>query len=432
MQADRKNTQRERLTRAMVDVAVREGYARATIAATITAAGVSRRTFYEYFTDKDDCFLAAFAAIQQRLRAEVAGAVNAAPGEQAIDASIYALIAFAASQPQAALFLTNELLAGGPRTLDARDQGIGEIAELIEQAQQELAPGTATPDVPPRMVLGAIYRLLARRLRQGAHGTAEMPEGLVHWIKSYEWPIGEHRWRTLQAMRPAEPWAILPETQLREPPAPARGRRESAKHAAENQRQRMLYATAILAEEKGYGATTIADITERAGVNRRAFNAQFSGKHDALMAVIALGFQRTIAVTAGAFFSAAAWPDRIWEAGRAATEFLQSSPPLAHIGFVEPYAVGPDAAQQVEDSANAFTVFLHEGLRHAPHDGNAPNPLALEAIAASIFETGYLESRRDGSRNMPGLLPHVTFLCLAPIIGAAEANAFIEGRLKVD
>jgi AcrR family transcriptional regulator len=429
LQADRKSTQRGRLLNGMIDVAVREGYAGASIARVIATAGVSRPTFYDYFTDKDDCFLAALAEIQQRLRTDVARAVDAASAEQAVRATIQTLTAFATSEPELAHFLTNGPMAGGPRLLDARDEGIGEVAEIIEQAQAKLPPQAAMPDVSARVLLGTVYRLLARRLRQGERGTAGGSDALLQWIKSYERPIGEHRWRTLRPAGSIEPWTLLPETVLREPAALLRGRRRNPKEIAENQRQRILFATATVAQEKGYAASTIADITERAGVDRRAFNALFSDKQEAFMALIALGFQRTMAVTARAFFTGAGWPDRIWEAGRAFTEFFQRNPLLTHIGFVEPYAVGSGAAQGVEDSFAAFTVFLQEGLRDAPLAAAVAEPPVLEAIATSIFETGYYESRYEASREMSRLLPHVVFLLLAPFMGAAEANRFIEGKL---
>ena len=413
----------------MVDVAVREGYARASIAQVIAAAGVSRPTFYEYFTDKDDCFLAALAGVQQRLRLKVTRAVRAAPAAQAVRVTVETLISFAGSERETAQFLTNEPLAGGSRTLDARDRGISEIAQIIERAQKTLQPDTATPDVSPRLLLGTIHRLLARRLREGEGDMAGVSEGLLEWIKSYEQPTGEHRWCALQPIAPPAPWRVLPETLLREPVALPRGRQRNSKEVAENQRRRILFAAAAVAQEKGYTATTIADITARAGVERRAFNVLFADKREAFLAVIALGFQRIMAVAAGAFVAGAAWPDRIWEAGRAFTEFLQGNPALAHIGFVEPYAIGREAAQRVEHGFTAFTVFLEEGLRHAPQAAGASNPLTLQAIATSVFETGYHESRRDRSREISRLLPHVAFLLLAPFIGAAEANRFIEGKL---
>ncbi|HXM87565.1 MAG TPA: TetR/AcrR family transcriptional regulator, partial [Solirubrobacteraceae bacterium] len=53
-----KSTQRERLVHGMVEAANVGGYASANVSAVIANAGVSRPTFYEYFVDRDDCFVA--------------------------------------------------------------------------------------------------------------------------------------------------------------------------------------------------------------------------------------------------------------------------------------------------------------------------------------------------------------------------------------
>lgn len=373
-------------------VASRDGYAATTIAQVIAIAGVSRPTFYEYFPGKEQCFLAALSDTYTQLHAAVAEAVDAAPPAQALGAAINALLAFAACRRDDARLLMSEAMAAGPRVLDAREEALAEIAEIIEQAQLALPPSAVTPDIPSHVLLGSIYRLLARRLREDQDMTG-LSADLLQWIKSYERPIAGHRWRELEALPAPVPWPVLPETQLREPAPAPRGRRANGTRSAENQRERVLFAAATLAQSKGFAATTIAEISQRAGVNRRAFNALFAGKQDAFQAVIALGFQRTIAVTAGAFFTGATWPERIWEAGRAFTEFFQRSPAVAHIGFVEPYAIGPAAAQQVEDSVNAFTLFLHDGVGHAHNAAPTASPLALQAIATSIFETAYLEKQ---------------------------------------
>ncbi len=44
------------------------------------------------------------------------------------------------------------------------------------------------------------------------------------------------------------------------------------------------------------------------------------------MAVHELGLQQTLALTAEAFFTGASWPERLWEAGRAFTQFLEINP----------------------------------------------------------------------------------------------------------
>src|SRR3984885_2369400 len=52
--------QRSRMITAAVDAVAEVGYARMTVAQVIGRARVSRKTFYDVFTDREDCFLAAF------------------------------------------------------------------------------------------------------------------------------------------------------------------------------------------------------------------------------------------------------------------------------------------------------------------------------------------------------------------------------------
>jgi AcrR family transcriptional regulator len=429
VQTLRKSTQRERLLNGVVAVANRDGYARANVTRVIAEAGVSRPTFYDYFSDKDDCFLAALTGINERLLADVGRAVEGRAPEHAIQATIGVLVELAATQPAAARFLMSESMAAGPPALDARDHGIAEIERLVEAAHAEVPSANAAPDVCPRIAIGGIYRLLAARLRRGEPGLAALTGELLDWIKSYERPAGEHRWRGLRSTAAPAPSPFLPETPLRAPMALAPGRpRMSEEQVAANHRQRILFAAAQLAEDKGYNATTIAEITKLAGVDGRAFYALFADKQDAFMNVHELGFQEVMAVTAGAFFAGASWPERSWEAGRAFTQFLEQNPTIAHVGFVEAYAVGPGAIQRVEDSHVAFTIFLQEGYQQTRRE-QAPSRLALEAIITAIFEIVYHQARASTQPKIAGLLGNITFLWLAPFTGSADANEFIEQQL---
>ena len=102
---------------------------------------------------------------------------------------------------------------------------------------------------------------------------------------------------------------------------------------------------------------------------------------------------------------------------------------IAHVGFVEAYAVGPAAVQRVEDSHTTFTIFLQEGYQQKPRRP-PPSRLALEAIITSIFEIVHLEARRSSEPQVSGMLGHMAFLALAPFLGASDAGAFIEGKLR--
>src|ERR1700722_14668338 len=52
--------QRARIVSAMIEVSAELGYLGAAVAPVVARAGVSRRTFYELFDGREDCFLAAF------------------------------------------------------------------------------------------------------------------------------------------------------------------------------------------------------------------------------------------------------------------------------------------------------------------------------------------------------------------------------------
>lgn len=429
-QTERKRTQRERLLRGAITVANRDGYARLTVAAVIGEAGVSRPTFYDYFSDKDDCFLAALAHVHEQLLATIRQAVESASPEHAIQATIGALVAFAVHQSAQARLVMSESMAAGPRALDSRDEAIAEIEQICERAYERAAPAAAYPDVCARMAIGGVYRLLAARLRRGEPDLATLSEDLLRWVSSYEQPAAEHGWRSLRSRPPPPASPFLPGTPMRAPAPLGPGRpRISKEQVAANHRQRIMFATAKLAEKRGYTATTIGEISRLTGVDGRVFYAQFADKQDAFLAVHQLGFQEVMAVTAGAFFAGSSWPERSWEAGRAFTQFLELNPTIARVGFVEAYAVGLDAIQRVEDSRTAFTIFLQEGYQHAPqHD--PPSRLALEAIIATIFEIVYHQARASPRPQIAGLLAQFTFLCLAPFIGPTQANEFIDQQLK--
>lgn len=416
----------------MIDVALSEGYAGATIARVISEAGVSRPTFYDYFTDKDDCFLAALAEIHERVLAEIRQAVAGQAPQHASDAAIGVLVGFASSHAPLARLLMNESMAAGPRALDARDQGIAEIEQTIGEAYGRLSSATAIPDLSGRMMLGGIYRLLAARLRRSEPCGAGLLDEVLDWVNSYEQPAGEHRWRMLTPAPGFSPSPLLPKTPMRPPPALAPGRtRLSKEEVSENHRIRILFAATQVAQEKGYTATTIADITSIAGVDRRVFGALFADKQDVFMTIIhEFGFQGMMGVAAGAFayFAVASWPERVWEAGRAAGQFLRDNPSITHVGAVEAYAVGPGAINRLDELAIAFTIFLQQGYEYA-RKSHSPSRVALEAIGATSFELCYLQARTSESRDLLGLLPHSTHLALAPFLGASEANRFIEEKL---
>lgn len=428
-QQARKTTQLDRLLKAMVEVGNRRGYAGASVSAVIAVAGVSRPTFYEYFSDREDCFRATIEHAQEGLLGAVASTLADAPPEEAIGAAIRRLVSWADEQHALARFLFSESMAGGPTALEARDRGVRVLAGTIESTLKRAPRGSQLPDLDPVVAVGTAQRMLGTLLRREQLGFAGLADDLVGWVDAYARPRGEARWRTLKPGRLPPGSAHVPPVPIQQmPPMLPPGRtRLPEEQVAENHRLRILYATARLAEERGFAASTVADIARLARVDGSTFYRLFSDKQAAFTAVHELGFQQVMDVTSKAYFSGSSWPERCWEAGLALTQLLEENPLVARVGFVEAYSVG-EAVQRVDDSHTAFTFFLQEGLVYEPKLG-APSRVAMEAIIASVFEIIYLRAREPGEPKIAGMIGYIAHMWMTPFLGAKQTDELIARRL---
>jgi AcrR family transcriptional regulator len=401
------------------------------VASVIARAGVSKPTFYEYFTDRDGCFTATIEDVPGELLDAVVQAIEGRERREAMASAVAALLDYASANGARARFLMGESMAGGAQALDARDRGIASIAAAIEDAQRKPLPGASLPDLEPRVAVGSVYRMIAPRLRRGEAAVFKLSDDLLTWLASYERPAKALRWRKLAPGPTPARSPHVPDVPIQQTPGllPPGRVWMSEQEVAENHRLRILYAVARLAEQKGYTASTVLDITKLARVDGRAFYRLFTDKQEAFAAVHELGFQQVMDVTAKAFFAGQGWPQRSWEAGRALTQLLDANPLVANVGFVEAYAVGPGAVQRIEDSHTAFMFFLQEGLVQQPR-AEPPSRVAMEAIVAGVFEIVYLQVRKRGKLRIAAMLPHIAHLWLTPFLGSEEADAFIDEQMQ--
>jgi AcrR family transcriptional regulator len=425
----RGGTQRERLLAGMVAAANRGGYAGASVSAVIAEAGVSRKTFYDYFEDRNDCFVATVTGVRQTLSAEAGEAIESGPPERAGSLAIEAVVAFAVAHPAAARFLMKESLAGGSAALDARDESVRELAGLIEAAYENVPAKTELPDLPVGVTVGAVLRLLGSRLGRGERALGGLAGDLTAWLDSYARPAGKRRWQTVTPVPETGRSPLRPRAALHAPVALGPGRpRMPADAVAENHRRRIMFATSQVVSEQGYTAATVTGISKLAGVGGRVFYRHFAGKREAFSAVHELGLQYLMATAGGAFFTGKDWRERMWEGFRAATQRVQENPTMGNVGFVEAHAAGPGAIQRAGDSRIAFMIFLQEGYQNA-NDERAPSQLALETIITAIFELVYLQARAGEADQTGGLLALVMHLCLTPFLGVKDTERFIDGKL---
>lgn len=425
--------QRARLLDAIVVVAASRGYANARMADLVDHAGVSRATFYELFRDKEHCFLAAHGALAERLLADTGKAVAQGDPQSAVDRVFAAVIEFAGRDPLAFTFLTHEAMLAGLVVMDERDRLIDGLLALVERAHEQAPTEASLPDVPVRALIGGLIRLLGIRLRRGPHNSERLRQDLIRWIDCYR--VSERHSRdagptvspgVLERSERSTPRVIAPQ------PLP-KGRHRLPRTVVEGiQRQRLLHATAAAIHANGYAATTVADIVLAAGVSREAFYSHFRNRPEAFIETHRLVFEQLMALTAGAFFSCTgSWPERVWGSGRAFARFIVDAPSLAHFGFTESYAPGPELAQRTDDALLAFTVFLADGYSYRPAANELPRVIS-EAIAATIMDAAAFYIRRGRSDELIALLPRMSYVVLAPFMGTEAAHAFLDGKARTD
>jgi AcrR family transcriptional regulator len=172
-------SQRTRLLEAVGRAVADKGYAAATIDDIVRGAGVSKKTFYEHFADKEECFLAAYEAAAAELFRRVSESHEAgADWLERTRAGIAAYLRWLAAEPALARVFLIEVAAAGPRAAEARERLRDRYALFLRERQDEARGHIPSlprlPDEVFQAVVAAADDLVVRRLRAGAG--AALPE----------------------------------------------------------------------------------------------------------------------------------------------------------------------------------------------------------------------------------------------------------------
>jgi AcrR family transcriptional regulator len=157
--------QRERLLGAVATVVAKHGYNKTTVALLTEAAAVSRRTFYEIFKDKEECFLAAFDALDEYLEGLI---VEAVAGEEQwpdqVAAALATVTRFFASRPDLARLFLIEAAAVGEGTVDRRRRRADRFIALLEPGRAYRSSDRPLAEGLEEALVGGVVTLVARRI----------------------------------------------------------------------------------------------------------------------------------------------------------------------------------------------------------------------------------------------------------------------------
>jgi AcrR family transcriptional regulator len=416
----------------MVQAVNERGVVATTISDLVARAGISRRTFYEHFENKEDCLLASYDAVVEGEVERLLGVYASTDGwlEQ-LEAMIRALFESIAQRPDAARLICVEMGASGTIGVQRWADGAARFERFISRGFQQ-APGPGTiPDPVARAIVGALRKIIYSRVRPERSGKSlkgellrVVPE-LMTWISGfYPSPPGlpmrppTRKPRRIEGGRapgsfyPPAPWGVrgLPRGEHNLP----------RPFVVFTQRERIFDAIARLTASGGYQALSLEDIASAAAVSLQTFYTHFENKEEAFLATYEVGHAKAKAAINRALAHQTDWIGGVRGGALALLEFLASEPALARLACVDILIAYPHVAGRVDEANASYAQLLDLDIGEgAPSQQSTP--VASEAIVGGVFELLHDYILRGQTRRLPELADHVSYILLTPFIGKDAA-----------
>lgn len=398
--------QRARLYGGMVESVYQRGYGGTSVAHVIALAGVSRRAFYEQFSNKEDCFLATYDALVAEARKRVLKAWLSERGwANRLYTACKVFLEGIASDPRGAYLVLVESSGIGARGFE-RMQRTATAFERVVATGFSLSPDKIKlPPLGPRAIVGGVRMVVIRRLREGREAElAGVSDELLDWINSYRSPV-HARLRTVGLTG-----------------SPRLQAKRARFLTRDDRRSTVMDAMVQLSLDDGYTNIADADIARAAAVSTEAFHREFSGKQECLLAVVdefaAEAHDAVLRATRGD----SDWPEAVHKGIEALIGYCAAHPGLVKLSFIDLYEAGDGLVHRV---AGLLDGFLSVMTKRIPNPERAPG-VAGEAIVGAVLSILASYAPPDRLRYLPCLVDHLTFLVLAPYIGARAAVESVE------
>jgi AcrR family transcriptional regulator len=189
---------------------------------------------------------------------------------------------------------------------------------------------------------------------------------------------------------------------------------------AHSQRERLLVSMADSCAKKGYGATTIADICQAAGVSRATFYELFKDKEDCFHAAMELSLADAMGRIVAVYSPDKPWATTVRDAAAAFLDLLASRPAFARMALVEAPSSGERAFELYASGKRVLQSLLERGRDDPVEEEAIPSTAGRAALSAaeSLIVGQILAGNTERLRE---LLPDVVYIATVPYLGQEEA-----------
>jgi AcrR family transcriptional regulator len=402
--------QRARMYGGMIEAVSVRGYPDTTVADVIAFAGVSRRAFYEQFPNKEACFLATYDIVVAGARKSVLDAWARERGwANRLHASCKSLLDGVAQKPKGPRLVLVDSLGIGPRARERMALAATTFERVLAMGFQAHPDGVELSPLTIRAIVAGIRHIAFTRMyEQRERELLTLTDEVLDWIESYRSPLAR-RLNVSGVVR-------LSDVE----PQPA------AFLASDDRRARALSALVHLTLDGRYSDLSDPQIAQFAGISTEAFHKMFATKEACFLALLDEFVAEAMEAVRLAVARTDDWPEAVHVGVRALVEYFAAHEALSRMAFIDIFDVGPGMIGRLTRSIEDFTKLLDE-LGPAPRRG----PLvAREAVTGAIWGIVSSYTAHDRVRQLPRLVDQLSFVVLAPYIGAKQAIATIEATRR--
>jgi AcrR family transcriptional regulator len=157
--------QRTRMLSALFELSVERGAGNVAVAHVVERAGVSRRTFYELFADREECFLAGFdEAVASASCYVLEGYDPDARWEVRVRTALTGFLSFLEIEGGTGQLLVVGSLGAGPRALEYRRRLLSQVFDLVDEGRDQTKAGMELPPLTAEGIVGGVLSVLHTRL----------------------------------------------------------------------------------------------------------------------------------------------------------------------------------------------------------------------------------------------------------------------------
>ncbi|HEU5143286.1 MAG TPA: TetR/AcrR family transcriptional regulator, partial [Solirubrobacterales bacterium] len=201
-------------------------------------------------------------------------------------------------------------------------------------------------------------------------------------------------------------------------------------YVSQNQRERILLATATLVAERGYQKTTIELIAKTARVALSTFYEHFEDKESCFLAAFEESVEAAREIFSDLVDPQLSWPQQIATGLEVLLEMVVKEPERAKLCLVEAQAAGSASLARYQAMLESVAAKLREGRALNPRGASLPEGLEV-GIAGGLAWLIHQRLTADRPEGLEALLPEMLQVTLTPYVGqsaAGQAAAEAEAR----